>query len=463
MFFRLLLLSLLVFTVRVFPPCFAGSEVKDLSSLLETAHDLVGFDGLLIVAQGGEVIGQVAVGTSRGGETLTTSHLLNPGSIAKEFTTVALMMLEAEGRVSYSDPVSKYLDDLPSWSGEMTIEQLLSHESGLPDIEFHPDMTTTEALAQLQALVEPRFRPGHGYLYGNQNVLLRARIVEKITGMSFETFADEKLFKPAGMSSTIAQISSGVKDPRVVRGSYPIAVSGVSFFSNPADLLKWELALWSEKWVSRDQLVRYIVKPNKSGQRDRAYFDFGHFTKHEEGGLALRRHDGSNPDHHSYLVHDFRSDLIWVLQSSDGRKQTLFEISRLIGPMVSGESAKLPISWWFRHEMKTQGLSEALKKFPSVHGEGLYFNDEAALNTFGYELSGKGEVADAVRVMAVNLKLYPESANAHDSYADMLIRAGRAEEARAYIERGLILAEAEGNEVLIHSLKGYLGRIKGKQ
>ncbi len=142
----------------------------------------------------------------------TTETIFEGGSLSKQFTAVAALLLVADGKLSLTDDVRKYVPELPSYSGVITIQQLLNHTSGLKDwgviggISGWPRTTRvyTQELA-LQIICKQRslnFYPGSEYSYSNSNYSLLVTIIERISKQSLAAFTRTRLFEPAGMKNT---------------------------------------------------------------------------------------------------------------------------------------------------------------------------------------------------------------------------------------------------------------------
>lgn len=134
------------------------------------------------------------------------------GSAAKQFTALAILMLERDGRLSTGDPVRKHLPQLPARYDGITLGQMLRHTSGIPDymhlarIVQAPgvaELTRASALA-LADSVPPVFAPGADFAYSNTAYLLLADVVEAASGMRYAAFLDARIFRPLGMTDTHA-------------------------------------------------------------------------------------------------------------------------------------------------------------------------------------------------------------------------------------------------------------------
>src|SRR4051794_32806865 len=135
-------------------------------------------------------------------------------SVSKQFTAMAVMILAEAGKLSYDDPVSRFIPEFPVWAKTITIRNLLNHTSGLPDYFpllvrlsgnglFHPygtplehEFTATEALAALAKQPALRFGGGSKYQYSNSGYVVLAQIVERASEMRFAEFLHDRVFNP---------------------------------------------------------------------------------------------------------------------------------------------------------------------------------------------------------------------------------------------------------------------------
>ena len=144
------------------------------------------------------------------GEKLTPDHLFWIASMTKPVTGTAMMMAVEKGLVSITDPVSKYLPEFKDLKGAdgkpatVTIAQCLSHTSGLQDLTNEENAATT-TLAELTALVSKKplkFEPGSKWVYCQTGINTAARVIEVVSGKSYEDYLRENLFVPLGMNDT---------------------------------------------------------------------------------------------------------------------------------------------------------------------------------------------------------------------------------------------------------------------
>jgi CubicO group peptidase (beta-lactamase class C family) len=197
------------------------------------------------------------------GVPLTDSTVLESGSVAKQFTASALVLLAQEGKLSLDDDIHKYLPEVPDFGGQrITIRNLLTHTSGLrdqwgllgieglgPGTQVHTPMTTLDLVEHQKML---NFPPGSEYLYSNTGYALAGLIVQRVSGKSLDDFTRERLFQPLGMRHTEwradftkvvpnrATAYSGSAD-RGFRQDMPFTnmIGNGGVLSTMSDLLRW--------------------------------------------------------------------------------------------------------------------------------------------------------------------------------------------------------------------------------
>src|SRR5690349_17829874 len=142
----------------------------------------------------------------------TTQTIFESGSVAKQFTAAALVLLQQDGKLSIDDPVRKYIPELPEYGAPLTIRHLLNHTSGLRDWGTVMSLTGAgrgdRVIGQdlaLDVITHQRgldFTPGSEYSYSNSGYNLAAIIVERVSKQKFPAFVEERLFKPLGMKNS---------------------------------------------------------------------------------------------------------------------------------------------------------------------------------------------------------------------------------------------------------------------
>ena len=169
-------------------------------------------------AVGADVKGEPVVRASYGMADLehdvpfTVDTISSPGSVAKQFTAAAVLLLARDGKLSLDDPARKYLPELPSAAAAVTIRQMLNHTAGLRDWGYLTAMagiprerygatldTVLDILSRQRAL---DFTPGTRWSYSNSGYTLAAILVSRVSGMPFPEFTRQRIFDPLGMTNT---------------------------------------------------------------------------------------------------------------------------------------------------------------------------------------------------------------------------------------------------------------------
>ena len=189
------------------------------------------------------------------------------GSISKQFTATAILMLAEQGKLSLDDPVAKYIPDLTR-ANEVTIRELLSHTSGYQDYwpqdYVPPFMTraiTADKILDLWARKPLDFSPGTKWQYSNTNYVIAGVIVEKVSGKSLLDFLQERMFSPLGMqrvdnidlhrlpeTDATGYMRYALGPPRVAPKEGPGWLFAAGELAMPApELAKWDIGMLSQR------------------------------------------------------------------------------------------------------------------------------------------------------------------------------------------------------------------------
>ncbi len=167
--------------------------------------EALGFSGAIVVSEDDEVLLYKGYGLAdrETRRPYTSNTIQTCGSITKQFTAAAILLLESRGKLSVNDTITKYFSEVPEDKRNITIHQLLTHSSGLPG-GIGPDDEPIGKQDYLdRAMKAPlQFSPGTEYGYSNTGYSLLAMIVEKVSGQTYEAFLREELLLPAGLTET---------------------------------------------------------------------------------------------------------------------------------------------------------------------------------------------------------------------------------------------------------------------
>ena len=256
------------------------------------------------------------------GVKVTPDMIFRIASITKQFTAVAVLQLVQQGKVSLDDPITKYLPDFDTRGKTITVENLLTHTSGLFNVTALDDF-----LAQVTRDLKPievanriagkplEFEPGSQFKYSNTNYILLGMMIEKVTGRTYAENLESSIAKPLGLADTRYSRDDALT-PRHARGydressgewapmkpmsmTQPFAAGAIE--STVDDLAKWTRALADGKAVDSKLLERAWTpyKPTE-GPSD---YGFGWFIRTESSERWIGHNGGIN---------GFLSAAVWI-------------------------------------------------------------------------------------------------------------------------------------------------------
>ena len=252
--------------------CSAQEDTSRMEQVVESYVSNGQFMGSVLVARDKTVLFDKGFGSANLEWNISNSPAtkFRLGSLTKQFTAACILLLEERGKLKIDDPVKKYMTDAPVAWDKVTIFNLLTHTSGIPNFTEFPDYVSTEGLPTTPEKLVLRFRdkplefpPGEKMSYSNSGYVLLGYLIEKISGETYSHFVQENIFKPLEMrdsgydsnSEIIVNRASGYtpSDKGVMNAGYidmSIPFSAGALYSTTGDLLRWERALFDCKVLS---------------------------------------------------------------------------------------------------------------------------------------------------------------------------------------------------------------------
>ncbi|ATQ41899.1 serine hydrolase domain-containing protein [Caulobacter mirabilis] len=269
---------------------------KDWSGLDAMAAKVVA-DGLtpgltLAFARRGEILFSRAYGSANleTATPATTRNIWKIGSVTKQYTGAAFLLLQEDGKLSVDDKLSRFLPDFPL-ADTVTLRQMLTHTSGLGNYTNKPslraflqdarrDYDRAELLAEMKT-TNPmkRFEPGEAWAYSNTAYVLLGLVIETASGMPWAEFMKTRLFDPLGLSNTAvddaadivpgrvsgysAKPKGGWKNCSFISMTYPGAAGAIR--STPEDMCRWHAALLGGKALKPESL-KTMLTPGRTSK-----------------------------------------------------------------------------------------------------------------------------------------------------------------------------------------------------
>lgn len=333
------------------------------------------FMGTVLVAQDGRVLLDKGYGFAnlewQIPNTPTTKFRL--GSITKQFTAASILLLEERGKLKVEDPVKKYMPDAPAAWDKITIFNVLTHTSGIPNFTSFPDYRDTEAAATTPEKLVARFRdkpldfePGTKWNYSNSGYVLLGYLIEKISGQSYSDFVQQNIFAPLGMkdsgydsnSSVIEHRAAGYtrsKDGTVNAGFIHMSIpfSAGALYSTSEDLLRWEQGLFGGKVLKPESLAK-MTTPFKDD------YAFG-LGVSATNGRKMIAHDGGIEGFNTSMAY-FPDDKLVVIVLANLNGPFAGTIDHQLAQIAHGEKVVLPSE---RKEVKVS--ADILKQYVGTY------------------------------------------------------------------------------------------------
>lgn len=387
-------------------------------------------------------------------------------SCTKAFTGVAVMQLVEEGKIDLSAPVSIYIDSLPQAWQSISILQLLTHVSGLPDVIRIPSSGT-------QSMTEKRyedycwekvkampmdFKTGTQFSYNQTNYALLGKVITKVSGKPFVQVVKERQFDVAAMRHTLFADSRDIvphlaptyrhrinipghhPDEKVLTHNYSefagFLRAGSSLNSTAEDLAKWIMSLQRGKLFKSDASLKTLWTHGTYNDGSPTQWTPGWgFTKLRGRHRAVGMTGGGRS---GFLVYPDDDLAVIVLTNLSGGspEDYIEEIAGYYHPEIAVSDAITLLRIQLREKGfdNIQLIAEKLKmQYPDL------VLPETDINDWGYRLLAGGKTKEALALFKLNVVLYPLSWNVYDSCGEALAKEGNREEAIKMYEKSIDL------------------------
>lgn len=407
----------------------------------------------LAVVQNGKIVSNKSYGLSNVQDHIpvnnTTVFPLN--SNTKIFTGVAVMQLVEQGEMNLNAPISTYLNDLPAEWQKITVDQLLTHISGLPDILqlFDPvtgnvgPLKTEHAIWEKLKTIPLDSKTGEQFSYNQTNYYVLGKIIDKLTHQSFVNFFEEKQFKAAHLKNTL------FGDSRDVIPHYAPSYSYRSFFdgkkvnedrltnnyyefpdfsrtsgglnSTAEDIGNWLIALQKGKIFRNSSTLDLMWSPGKfnNGTPTNWLRGWG-IVKLRKSHKAIGMSGGNRS---AVLVYPDDNLSVIVLTNLGGSSPEDF-IEEIAGCYIPGIIKADPLTN-LRKNLQKIGYGNAIDFVKKEKKANPDFNpQEVELNNWAYRMMTTNHKKEALEIFKLNVYLFPDSWNVYDSYGEVLLKTG---------------------------------------
>jgi CubicO group peptidase (beta-lactamase class C family) len=447
----------------------AATKAERIDALLTKAHELRQFNGTALVADSSGVLFRKGYGYANFEWQIPNAPdvRFRLGSITKQFTSMVIMQLVAEGKIKLDGKITDYLPDYRKDTGDrVTIAQLLNHTSGIPSYTSQPgffaevsrDPFGVPEFVKKYASGDFEFEPGTKWSYNNSGYFLLGAIIEKVTGKKYADAVQERIFTPLGMTSSGYDLSGPLLPKRasgyqLAGGTYvnapyldmTIPYAAGSLYSTVDDLYLWDRALSTDKLL-RDDLKKQLFTPGLQN------YGFGwgiRKTQLDDGKTEVETvgHTGGIHGFSTILLRVPEKKELVVLLDNTSRGDTLDKLAASMLSVLHGVEPRMPRkSIVDELQQGTSGAAIAAKyrELRKSHPDEFDFQ-ESDLNALGYSMLSQGRVDDAIELFKLNVEMYPQAWNPYDSLAEAYAAKGDKEQAIRHYRKSYELNAGNNN------------------
>lgn len=313
------------------------------------------FSGSVLIAQGDDLI--VRKGFSQADREHdvpnTPATKFRLGSVTKQFTAMAVLQLQQQGKLNVQDPISTYRPDYPN-GDRITVENLLNHTSGIPNFTsfddyqqvMRRDLSPSEIIDRFKDR-DLEFEPGSQYRYSNSNYLLLGHLIEQISGQSYASFVQDHIFDPLGMNDSGYDRHAAILENRaegynmnaqgeLVNAAFidmSIPHAAGALYSTVDDLRKWDRALSTDRLLN-DSVRQQMFTPGKGN------YGYGWIIDDVDGHKRISHNGGVN----GFVtnISRFPDDDVVIVVLSNFMHAPLDQLNQDLPAIVFGEDYQLP-------------------------------------------------------------------------------------------------------------------------
>jgi CubicO group peptidase (beta-lactamase class C family) len=331
-------------------PSQASPDVARMEQVVQSYVSNKQFMGSVLVAHGDDILFNKGYGFANIEWEIpnASSTKFRLGSITKQFTAASILLLEQRGKLSVDDPIKKHIPSAPAAWDKITIFNLLTHTSGIPNFtsfrdyrSLEPFPSTPEALVSRFVDKPLDFQTGEKWSYSNSGYILLGYLIETISGESYQKFIQGNIFSPLGMKDSgydsnfaiiphraagYAATQSGLINAGFIDMSIPYSAGGL--YSTTEDLLRWERGLFGGKLLSPASLQK-MTTPFKNN------YAFG-LQVHMVNGHKVIDHGGGIEGFNTMLAY-YPEDKLTVVVLGNLSGQAPENIALKLAAVAQGE------------------------------------------------------------------------------------------------------------------------------
>ncbi|MBN8821505.1 MAG: class A beta-lactamase-related serine hydrolase [Spirosoma sp.] len=460
-----------------------------LDSLFTSLQNEQRLNGNVLIAEQGKIVYQKSFGLARVNDKLLNRNdtRFQLASIGKTFTAVAVLQLYEQGKIKLDDPLINYLPDFPF--ATITIRQLLSHTSGLADLQIfdpyiHEDpkriLTNVDVIPALKRFGKLQFEPGERWSYSNPGYCVLAILIEKLTAMPFDEYVAQHIWKVASMPNTYPfSIPKTKPDTKRAENYQPVFFSsqlqwvdtmkryqpllvnfgglrGLGFIASTAnDLLAFDKALNEGRLLKAQTLSKaYTATRLTNGnladvEPGKVSYGLGWFVGQDTTTNKLVWHSGFIPGGSTLFLRNLtRQQTVVILNNAEceGVQESGENALRLLmnQPLASGKKS---VAKHYAKALFERGPDYGAARFLVVKADTANYSfSPAELDYAGRQFMLHGYTNQALETLKLLTFAEPQAWQPYNSYAEILQQSGKKAEAILMYQKSLSL-NADNNRL----------------
>ncbi len=389
----------LLFSVFIVTFSYSQNLESKINDMLNNEYSNRGTGCVALVSKGGNIIYYNAFGLAdlELNTPMTKDMVFEIGSLTKQFTAVAILMLNEQGKLNLNDDIRKYIPDYSTQENTITIHHLLNHTSGIKNYvtlkDWFPQIRkdfTPETFIDLFKNEPLNFSPGEKWEYNNSGYYLLGYVIEKVSGQSYKDFIESKIFKPIKMNNSsygnrseiIKNRPSGYSKPNNTFINAPYLsfthlYSAGALMSTAEDLFKWNKALVTNKLITNES-KKLIFTNTTLNDNSKTNYSYGWAINKINNSNTIE-HSGGTLGYATYATYLQEEDIFVTVLSNCDCKEPRVVTTKIAAicidkPMPSSESAITLTLSDLNKLVGTYTFEDNSTRIITLKGNQLFFN-----------------------------------------------------------------------------------------
>lgn len=429
-----------------------NTRINDYLSVCESN----GFNGSVLIVKHDTVVLNKGYGFANKEDAIpnTSKTVFDICSVTKQFTAAAILKLVEGKKIELTDSLSKYFKDLPLDKRNITIHQLLTHSAGFDHDIGESDFDHIPTIDYFQQLFETDllFTPGEKYEYSNSGYSVLGRIIEIVSGKSYESYLRENLFDPAGMLQTGyllpkwsgnmvaneylfnvinkgSHVSKYQEDGKI---AWSLKANG-GINSTQEDMYKWYLALKNNTVLNKASTVKLTTPYIPEYEDESSYYAYGWAIFQSKKNAKVITHNGFNGTTYYEFTWFPEEDALILFSTNSSTREISripYEIEKMLfddhykGTAISANSISELLTFIESYSRDAKILSKELK---SKFGKKIKSPDN--LNRLAGIYLRENNIEKALIISKLNIQLFPDDGNIWDTMGDVFLANNQNEKA----------------------------------